>query len=329
MTAPALRADAASRRPGPILGLDVGGTKIAGLLVDEHDQVLVELTVPTDERDLVEQVVEAARRILAHRRGRGAQRPVAIGIGVPGHVDGGNGMLRLAVNLEARELPLGQIVQDAFGVPCYLEHDARAAALWLHEQYGRPEASLGYLSVGTGISAALVIDGRLLRGAIGLAGEIGHVVADPNGPPCVCGLRGCLEAMAAGPAVARMAVELGLESAQPSDVFRAAQGGDPRACLIAETVGAHLGRAVRALILSFGVDRVVVGGGMARAGAPLFDPILAELDREQSSSPLARHALAGAHVELLADPQAGARGAVSVARAGLLRAGREGEVNDD
>jgi predicted NBD/HSP70 family sugar kinase len=331
-------ADRTGRRPGPILGLDVGGTKIAGLLVDEHDRVLAELTVPTDERDLVEQVVDAARRILAESRASGAQPPAAIGIGVPGHVDGGNGTLRLAVNLEARELPLGRIVHDAFGVPCYLEHDARAAALWLHQQYGQPQASLGYLSVGTGISAALVIGGRLLRGAIGLAGEIGHVVADPNGPACVCGMRGCLEAVAAGPAVARMAAELGLRSEQPSDVFRAAQGGDARACVIAETVGAHLGRAVRALILSFGVDRVVIGGGMSRAGAALFDPILAELDRERASSPLARHALAGARIELLADPQAGARGAVSVARAGLERAhreggperaGREGEVNDD
>jgi predicted NBD/HSP70 family sugar kinase len=300
---------------GPILGLDVGGTKIAGLLVDDRDAVLARLTVPTDGRGLADQVIDAALRTLG--AGDRVPFPVAVGIGVPGHVDGRHGTLRMAVNLDARELPLGEIVRDALGVPCFLEHDARAAALWLHQQHGDPQASLAYLSVGTGISAAVVVAGRLLRGATGLAGEIGHVVADPNGAECRCGLRGCLEAVAAGPAVARMAAELGLSVTNPAAVYDAALDDDPTACAIAETVGQHLARAVRALVLTFGVERVVVGGGMARAGHAFFDPILAELRREQARSPLARQALSAARIALLEDDEAGAHGAVSVARAGL------------
>lgn len=308
---------------GPILGLDVGGTKIAGLLVDDQDTVLARLTVPTDGRSLDDQVIDAALRTLAAVSD--APFPIAVGVGVPGHVD--DGTLRLAVNLEARELPLGEIVRDALGVPAFLEHDARAAALWLHEEQGNPAASLAYLSVGTGISAAVIVAGRLLRGATGLAGEIGHVVADPNGPQCRCGLRGCLEAVAAGPAVARMAAELGLGETNPAAVYDAAVRGDANACRIAETVGAHLARSVRALVLTFGVERVVVGGGMARAGHAFFDPVLAELQREQASSPLARQALSAARIALLEDDEAGARGAVSVARAGLA-AERRKEVDD-
>lgn len=320
--------DSPSTTRGPILGLDVGGTKIAGLLVDGENNVLARLTVPTDGRSLDEQVLDAARQTLASADG--AAVPIAVGIGVPGHVDGTNGMLRLAVNLEARELPLGEIVRDGLGVPCYLEHDARAAALWLLQQGGDDAASLAYLSVGTGISAAVIIGGRLLRGTTGLAGEIGHVVADPDGPECRCGLVGCLEAVAAGPAVGRMATERGLSQTTPEAVYAAAATGDATACGIAETVGGHLGRAVRALVLTFGVDRVVIGGGMARAGAVFFDPILAALELEQRRSSLARQALAGARIELLADGEAGARGAVSVARIGLAQrhgeAGLQGEA---
>lgn len=317
--------DVAASAHGAVLGLDVGGTKIAGLLIDDRDAILARLTVPIDGRGLGDQVIDAALRTLA--AGERMPFPVAVGIGVPGHVDGRHGTLRMAVNLDAKELPLGEIVRDALGVPCFLEHDARAAALWLHQQQGDPQASLAYLSVGTGISAAVVVAGRLLRGATGLAGEVGHVVADPAGAECRCGLRGCLEAVAAGPAVARMAAERGLGETNPAAVYDAALRGDPTACAIAETVGAHLARAVRALVLTFGVERVVIGGGMARAGRAFFDPILAELQREQARSPLARQALSVARIALLEDDEAGARGAVSVARAGLA-AERRKEVDD-
>jgi glucokinase len=320
----------------PILGMDLGGTKIAAILVDAADEPIASISVPTDGRPLGEQLVDAARRALDKA---GAEyRPAAIGIGAPGQVDSEAGVLRLAVNLAAADVPITSIVEGALGIPCFLEHDAHAAAAWLDGR--RPTGSLAYLSVGTGISAAVVIDGRPLRGARGMAGEIGHLVAVENGPICACGLQGCLEAVAAGPAIARQAsarIAAGEATSLPANadaraVYQAAAGGDQLALSIAESVGRYLARAIRGVVLAYGVERVVIGGGLSRAGAPFLDPILRELDRERQSSRLALQALPRDLIELLPpDTDAGARGAVVIARSGLRAAARhrgQREVDD-
>jgi predicted NBD/HSP70 family sugar kinase len=309
-----------SGHDGLLLGVDVGGTKIAGVAVETVGGTLrAEHRQPLDGAPLEAQVAGLARRLL-EQAGSGSAE--AVGIAVPGLVDAGTGVMRLAVNVEVGELAIGPLVEAALGAPCYVEHDARAAALWLIEQRGERE-SLAYLSVGTGISAAVVIDGRLVRGVNGLAGEIGHTRAIENGPQCSCGLEGCLETVAAGPALTRMAaeaVERGERTAlsadaAPAEVYRHAAAGDAVASAIAAEVGAHLARAIRTLALLYGVDRVVIGGGLSRAGATFVQPILDELERERLASPLMAHALGSLPVELLppeSDP--GAWGAVSVAR---------------
>jgi glucokinase len=311
---------------GPVLGLDVGGTKIAALLVDDDDAVLVRLERPTDRSDLGEQIIAAASDAMA--AAGDAAAPLAVGIGAPGQVDGTAGLLRLGVNVGAGEVPIRAMVRRRLGLPCFVEHDARAAVLWIVGSSREP--SLAYMSVGTGISAAVILDGRLVRGARGLAGEIGHVMAVEDGPLCACGLRGCLEAVAGGPAVARMARDalargerstLGGDAIDGKAIYAAAAAGDPLARAIAERVGRHLAHAVRALVLSYGVPRVVVGGGMSRAGEPFLRPILDELEHEQAASPLVRQAFTPNPVELLPpDSDAGAWGAVTVARAGLRAA---------
>ena len=328
-----------SAADGLLLGIDVGGTKIAGVAVDARSgELLAEHRQPVDEVQLDRQV----RGVAAHLVGAaGGGQLAAIGLAVPGLVDAGTGVMRLAVNVEAGELAIGPLVAEAMGAPCFVEHDARAAALWLLER-GDPQGSLAYLSVGTGISAAIVIAGRLVRGVTGLAGEIGHTQAVDDGPLCPCGLHGCLEAVAAGPAVARMAEEalasgeatsLSIGAAGPEAVYRAATAGDRVAVAIADRVGVHLARAIRGIVLSYGIDRVVIGGGMSRAGEPFLRPILDELEREQAASPLISHALTPNPVELLpADSDPGAWGAVVVARAGLrdgVAAVPEREVADE
>lgn len=321
-----------------LLGIDVGGTKIAGIAVDARSgELRAEGRQLMDGGPLEDQVADVARGLL---NGAGAATLAAIGIAVPGLVDTGSGVMRLAVNVEAGELPIGPLVSQELGAPCFVEHDARAAALWLLER-GSPDDSLAYLSVGTGISAAVVIGGRLVRGVTGLAGEVGHTQAVEGGPACRCGLHGCLEMVAAGPAVARMADErladgerssLRVGATGADAIYRAAGEGDPLAVAIANDVGVHLARAIRAIVLLYGIDRVVIGGGMSRAGQPFLRPILDELEREQAASPLIRHALTPNPVELLppdADP--GAWGAVVVARAGLrnrVPVAPEGEVAD-
>jgi glucokinase len=307
-----------------LLGIDVGGTKIAGVAVHARSgEILAEQREPIEDAPLERQVISLAQRLIA---AAGGERLAAIGVAVPGLVDAGSGVMRLAVNVDAGELAIGPLVAEAMGAPCFVEHDARAAALWLLER-GSPGDSLAYLSVGTGISAAVILAGRLVRGVTGLAGEIGHAQAVEMGPVCPCGLHGCLEAVAAGPAVARMAEEavadgepssLTSGATGPEAVYRAAAAGDAVALTIADRVGVHLARAIRAIVLSYGVGRVVIGGGLSRAGEPFLRPILAELEREQAASPLISHALTPNPVELLpADSEPGAWGAVVVARSRL------------
>jgi glucokinase len=328
-----------SARDGLLLGIDVGGTKIAGVAVDAHaGELLAEHRQRLDDAPLQRQVIDVARRLI---EAAGGDRLAAVGLAVPGLVDAGSGVMRLAVNVDAGELAIGPLVAEAMRAPCFVEHDARAAALWLMER-GDPRDSLAYLSVGTGISAAVVIDGRLVRGTTGLAGEIGHTQAVEIGPTCPCGLHGCLETVAAGPAVARMA-EKAVASGQttslsagdlgPEAVYRAAAAGDAVALAIADRVGAYLARAIRGIALSYGIDRIVIGGGMSRAGEPFLRPIVDELERERAASPLIRHALTRNPVELLPpDSDPSAWGAVVVARSGLrdgTSAASEREVADE
>jgi glucokinase len=317
-----------------VAGVDVGGTKTAVVVTDGDDQILYEHVSPTERDSIVEQIcglVDDARQ-----RMRDDGREVdAVGVAIPGHVDTASGSVSMAVNLGISHLALGPLLEAELGLPSFVEHDARAAALWLsgRSEGGTDGTSLAYLAVGTGISAGIVVDGKVLRGDNGLAGEVGHVVADPAGPRCACGLRGCLEAVAAGPAIRRQAEEQIANGRpttlpahpSPGEVFRASSAGDEMAAEITTRVADHLARAIRSLALTAGVKRVVIGGGVAAAGAALLEPIQASIANERAASALVEAAFSGSTVELLPpDTKAGARGAAAMARQriGLLQ--REG-----
>ena len=313
------------------VGIDVGGTKTACVVTDANDKVLLHEVVPTDASRLPDQLSELIRRAIERFDNDGASGIGAVGVAVPGHVEPESGTIRLAVNLGGKggAMPLGSLLSESVGVPCYLEHDARAAASWLNRSNADARAphDLAYLSVGTGISAGIVLDGRVLRGANGFAGEVGHVSADPADGRCVCGLIGCLEHVTAGPAIARAArdaVAAGRTStlgpdASPTDVFRAAAAGDALATELATTFAERLARAIRGLVLTLGVSHVVVGGGVAGAGEALLQPVLEAIGRERKASPLVDAAFADVRVEILPpDVEAGARGAAAIARRRVL-----------
>jgi predicted NBD/HSP70 family sugar kinase len=326
-----------TRESGPngalVAGVDVGGTKTLVVVTDARDRILYERAEPTDRASLVRQIaglVGDARRELR-------QDIVAVGVAIPGHVDPESGSVSMAVNLDITHLPLGPMLQTVLGVPTFVEHDARAAALWLSEHGAdgpsRATASVAFLAIGTGISAGVVLDGTLLRGDNRLAGEVGHVAADPDGPACACGLHGCLETVAAGPAIARQAADAiaagrtTLLSPHPSaaDVFRARSAGDDVAVEITDRAAAHLARAIRSLALTLGVKRFVIGGGVAAAGPALLVPIRSSIARECAASPLVRAALGDATVELLSPTEVpGARGAAAIARHHIRLPEREG-----
>jgi glucokinase len=311
-----------------LAGVDVGGSSIAVLITDVNLQVLGRCAVPTvkgDPDDAGRQVAEAVARTL-QESGLDPAKLAAVGVGVPGRVDPHNGMVTLALNLGWARVPLRRDVEALLGVPCSVENDVRAATSGLVERrvLGSVE-NLVFISVGTGIAAGLVLDNRPRQGVRSLAGEIGHMVVDADGDPCVCGLQGCLETVATGPAVAARAAAAiaegrtsALSGSHPltgADVYSAARSGDALALETTEAAGRALALVIYHLALTLDVERICLGGGVSQAGSPFLDPIARELDRLRRSSELARDTLPADLVHLLPPgSEAGAWGAVLLAR---------------
>jgi glucokinase len=311
-----------------LVGVDVGGSKIAVLVVDGDLEIRGRLVVPTPggSPDTAADHIAATVAAALETAGVGVERVAAVGVGVPGRVDPDNGVVSLAVNLGWQRLPLRDQLERRLGVPCAIENDVRAAAAGIRDRrlLGEVEDFV-YLSVGTGISAGVVLGGQLYRGTRGLAGEVGHIVVDPDGPVCSCGLRGCLEMLASGPAIARLAddaIRSGRQSTLATcptitaiDVHAAAAAGDALAAEIVAAAGRALARAIHGRVMTYDVERVIVGGGVAGAGRPFLASIETALDATRASSELAAEMLEPGIVELLPDgSDTGAWGAITVAR---------------
>ena len=315
-------------------GVDVGGTKTSIVVVDDRDRVLYEQVAPTDASSLVGQIaglVDDARRELG-------QDVAAVGVAIPGHVDPEDGSVSMAVNLGISHLPLGSMLQTALGIPTFIEHDARAAVLWLsgHAADGSAQApaSVAFLAIGTGISAGIVLDGAAAprrqrpcrRGRpssspirMGPSARAGCAAASRRSPPV-------------RPSPARPTRRWRPVAARSCRPIRAPQtssapaaAGDEVAVEIVDRVADHLARAIRSLALTLGVERVVIGGGVAAAGPALLDPIRSRIARDRAASPLVQAALGDATVELLSPNEApGARGAAAIARHRIGLPEREG-----
>jgi glucokinase len=319
-----------------LVGVDVGGSKVAVLVTDADLHPRARFTLPT-----LVGAPDGAAEAIVHAIGAalrdGGVDPgsvAAVGVGVPGRIDRRSGTVSLAVNLGWQDLPLGPQIAARLHVPVALENDVRAAAAGLHERRVVGDIDdLAYLSIGTGISAGVVLSGALHRGVRGMAGEIGHIVLDPAGPRCPCGLRGCFEALAAGPAIARAAAEAiaagrttslaAIEALTAVDVYAAAASGDSVATGIATSVGGHIARAIHELVMAYDVEVVVLGGGVARAGDVFLDPVLRALDHMRDASVLAREVLRPGIVHLLPPAaEAGSWGAVALARSAVTGSDR-------
>jgi glucokinase len=300
-------------RPGPVAGIDIGGTKIAVLIVDADGAVLGRATHASsvgDQGGAVPAIAAALDEALG-AAGLSRNDLIAVGVGVPGRVDPVRGHVTLAVNLGWTDLALKDGLEAAIGRPVVIENDVRAAAIGLHQRGVTGDAhDLAYLAVGTGIAAGVILDGRLHRGARGLAGEIGHAIVDPDGPRCACGQHGCLEALVSGPSIARRA-----NATTPQDVYAAAVAGDPGATELVDDVGRLLAWAIHTLVMTYDVERVVVGGGVSHAGQPFEVPLRRELARLRAASNQAGELLPADIVDVLPpEAEAGAWGAVAVAR---------------
>lgn len=283
----------------------MGGTNVRLVLVDQDGAVRDSDRFPIPEWGRMEPLLEAFAPAIEAVRGRAGgngYQVAALGVGVAGLTDVEEGVVLDAINLGWTEVPFRSLLEERLKLPVLLENDANAAAfaeVWTGA--GRGCRSLIGLTLGTGVGGGLVFDGKLWRGASGLAGEIGHMVVEPNGEPCHCGGRGCLEAYASATAVVRevrraildgkvggpLSGFMGtLEGLTAKDVSDAASKGDPSAKEILAKAGRYLGIAFTSLINIFNPEVIVVGGGMAQAGELILGPARAEV-KQRAFRPLA------------------------------------------
>lgn len=272
-----------------LLALDIGGTKLATGVVTPAGHAIEASDDPTPVEAAPEQIIDdlfrAAQEAMA-RAGKGWGDVGAVGVSFGGPVDFPAGRTVTCHHLRGWEgIPLRDIVAERSGLPAIMDNDANAAALG-EAAFGaaRGFAHVLYLTVSTGIGGGLTLDGRVHRGANSMAGEIGHTLVAPDGPLCTCGRRGCLEAVAAGPAIARAAREAldagqqsSLSSLPRADVtakqVAEAAPTDGLAARIMARAGEVLGIAIAGAVNLVNPDIVVIGGGVSAAGDVLFRPL--------------------------------------------------------
>jgi len=288
---------------GLALGIDLGGTKIELALVAADGTIRHRCRVETEADAgadrVIEDITKAGKELIEGASSSGSGAPTAVGAGVAGQIDSHAGIVRTTPNLEGwDDVPLASRLEEAFGVPAAITNDLNAITLG-EQAYG---AGKGYddlvvVFVGTGVGGGVITGGRLVEGAGGYGGEIGHTTLIADGRKCTCRSRGCLEAYVGGWAIAARArdaaredeeagVELvrlagSIEKITAATVDRAATAGDPLARRLVEETGRLLGLGLVSVIHTFNPRRVVLGGGVID-GMPNLVPIATEVVQENT-----------------------------------------------
>jgi len=269
------------------VGIDIGGTKIAGALVDEQGNIIRESRVPTPAQDadaIADAVVELIREL------SDGIEVVAAGVAAAGFVDAPRANIVYSPNLPWRNEPLKAKIQSRVDMPVFIENDANAAG-WAEYRFGAGAGSkhVVMLTIGTGVGGAVIVDGNLLRGGFGLGAELGHFPLNGGTLLCGCGQRGCVEPYGSGTALLNSAKHL-VESGDPKgarladlaneageltgmQVYQAITERDPGAVELLTNLGTLLGRAVAAICAVLDPEVVIIGGGVSAAGDLLLDPI--------------------------------------------------------
>jgi glucokinase len=270
-------------RSAQAIGLDIGGTKIAGGVVAADGTIVERIPVVPTPPDDESGTLTALRRIIDELLARYPDVE-AIGVGAAGLVEWPEGFIRWAPNNAYRALPLRRRLEDAAGLPVVVDNDANTAA-WAEARLGASASYMAFLTVGTGLGGGLILDRQLYRGAAGIGAEVGHMIVNPDGPYlCGCGNVGCLEAVASGTALGRYGQEAaaadpggllaelagGATNVTGKTVFMAAQAGDETARSLFEKLGHWLGIGIASLVNLFDFELIVVGGGVADADGLLL-----------------------------------------------------------
>ncbi len=281
------------------IGVDLGGTNLRIAAVNQQGDLMEKVTLGTrvalGKDHVIGEMCDAIRVLAAKYRGAGTLQ--GIGIGVPGIIDLKTGMLRESPNLPGwAETPVRDEIERLLGTRVILENDANVAALgekWLGA--ARDVEDMAMLTLGTGVGGGIVLRGRIWHGMTGMAGEFGHMTVEPDGPPCGCGNRGCVEQYASATAVVRMAKEAiasgrapGLAKAASTDpefsskaIYNLAIQGDEEAKKIFGRVGRALGICLANLVNAFNLNMYVIGGGASSAWEA-FSPFIFEELRRRS-----------------------------------------------
>jgi len=260
-----------------VVAVDVGGTEIKSALVDSDFTVIATTTAPTPKADTTG--VETVKAIAAIVTQFSTQHPVdAVGLAVPGALDEPAGTSRWSGNLQWNNLPIRDLLHAAINIPVAFSHDVRTAAVAeMRNGAAKGARNAIFIPVGTGIAAALIIDGEI-RSAEGFAGEIGHI--DVNGKyPCVCGKTGCLEAASSTLAISKAyEAQSGKSGTTTEEIYQLLIAGDAVATNVWNDATSAMARACETLITILAPEVIVFGGGLSNAGETFLKPIRDYLD---------------------------------------------------
>lgn len=280
-----------------VAGVDLGGTSIKIAFIDTMGTIITKWQIPTDNREEGKNITtDIARTIEEKLTELGQTKEIleGIGMGAPGPVDYVNGILYNTVNLAWKDhYPLRDKLEKELSLPVYIENDANCAALGeMWKGAGAGAKDLVCVTLGTGVGGGIITNGEIVQGISGSAGEIGHITSvSRNGAPCNCGKKGCLETVASATGIVRLATER-LEKERDNegklmkifkangkiaakDVFDCAREGDKLSLEVIEEVAYHLGLALANLGNTLNPEKIVIGGGVSKAGNILLDRVQA------------------------------------------------------
>lgn len=290
-----------------IIGIDLGGTKIATAVADSKGNILKQINIPTladKGADIViDRVISSVDKIL-EESGINIKDVASLGIGVPGHVDAQKGIITKAPNLPGFEnIEIRKKLKKHFPIEIIIDNDANAATIGEFKLgAGKNKQNMLFITVSTGIGGGLVIGGNIYHGSSNNAGEIGHMILDPKGPKCNCGNRGCLEAFASGPAMAKRAIKKlsneskireeasilvnmvdgDVEKITSKEISIAASEGDKFSMEIIKENAEYIGIGLVNIINVIDPEVIVLGGGVSMIGKPLFKAIKKTMENYSS-----------------------------------------------
>ncbi|KAA1024997.1 MULTISPECIES: ROK family protein [unclassified Pseudonocardia] len=270
------------------IGLDIGGTKVAGAIVGEDGTVHAELRRNTPDTSDADTMTTLLREMVEELRGGTEGADVcAIGVGAAGTVEWPVGRIRWAPNNNYENWDVRGLLEASCGLPVVVDNDGNVAGLAEARLGGTRNDDMVLLTVGTGIGAGIVLDGKIYRGPHGLGAEVGHMNVNPDGPKCGCGNHGCLEAVASGTALTRMGRSAALHDPRGmiatlaeeaggevtgQHVTMAAMAGDSTAASLFQRLGRSLGIGIASINAIFEFEVVLIGGGLVDAGELLLEP---------------------------------------------------------